>query len=318
MGPGGYLSVGTDWLLKRGHPVGEARASAESLLAGATGLDRGRMLMDPSRRLRADEAAVFAEFLSRRGLGEPVAYILGHKEFWSLPLKVTRDVLIPRPETETLVEAVLAWLGRRGGQGPGAGAREGDPLIVDLGTGSGAIALALATGIPAARIIATDISPRALEVARENAVALSLGDRIEFRAGDAWDPLGDMAGGTQRSAGGGWVPGADVIVSNPPYVSAGEFEGLMPEVRDYEPREALDGGPDGLRLIRRLVEGAPRYLRDGGLLGLEIGWDQAAAVRAMVRARGAFAEPRVLQDLAGRDRVVLAEKVHPDPEGIDG
>jgi len=209
-------------------------------------------------------------------------YIEGEAHFRELRLRVDRRVLIPRPETEQLVQRVLDWAAGR----PGLAA-------ADVGTGSGAIALALATEGPFHRVVATDVEPGALDAARANHAAAAPEAPVEFRLGDGVEPLAGER--------------FDALVSNPPYIGTGERASLDAEVRDWEPAAALFAGADGLDVVRRLVAGAPRVLAPGGLLALEIGEGQGAAVAALVRAAGAFGEPRVEKDLAGRDRIVLAE-----------
>jgi release factor glutamine methyltransferase len=261
--------------------------------------------------------------LSRREAREPIAYILGAKEFWSLSLAVSRDVLIPRPETETLVEAVLEKISSRcqvpgakfqvprykepGTRNPQPGTAQPNPKpetrnpklrIVDLGTGCGAIALALATEIPLGRVYALDRSRAALRIASRNATALGLAGRVHFLAGDLFEPL--------RTARGGG--GFDLIVSNPPYIASGALAWLPPEIAAYEPLEALDGGPDGMRFHRRIIEGAPGYLSAGGWLALEVGDGQSWAAVELLRMSDRFGPAEVKKDLAGHDRVVLARR----------
>jgi release factor glutamine methyltransferase len=230
--------------------------------------------------------------LQRREQREPLAYILGTREFWSLPLSVSSGVLVPRPETETLVEAALAAWGEMSAE-----CREAGPTIVDLCTGSGAVAVALATELPMARILATDVSWRALRVARANAEQHGVAKRITFLRGDLCRALdGQLPEGS-----------ADLVVANPPYIPTGELVALMPEVQ-WEPRLALDGGADGLRVAREIIETSPARIRPGGFLLLEIGAEQAEAVQALVAASGRWEPARVRRDLAGRPRVVVARR----------
>src|SRR5690606_29533287 len=223
------------------------------------------------------DAARFEALVARRAAGEPVAYLVGTRGFWRLELAVTPDTLVPRPETELLVELALARID------PRAAAR-----VADLGTGSGAIALAIAGERPRARVVATDASAAALEVARANAAALGLGN-VEFRHGDWWAPL---AG--ERFA---------LVASNPPYIADGDAHLAQGDLR-FEPRAALASGADGLDAIRAIVAGAPAHLRDGGWLLVEHGWEQGAAVRALFEAAG-FDEVATERDLEQRDRVTL-------------
>ena len=259
-----------------------ARLNAELLLAGTLGLKRLDLYLQHDRPLRPDEMAQFKPRLLRRAKREPLQYIDGTAAFRDLVLRVDARVLIPRPETERLVQAVLDWAEGR------------DALsALDVGTGSGAIALALATEGPFARVVAVDVSPDALEVARANAREAAPDAPVDFRLGSLY-----AAAAGERF---------DVVVSNPPYVGEDERAALDPEVRDWEPAAALFAGAGGLDVIRPLVEQAAAHLEPGGLLAMEIGAGQADAVTALVRATGAFAEPRVRADLAGRDRIVTAE-----------
>ncbi|MBI4573879.1 MAG: peptide chain release factor N(5)-glutamine methyltransferase [candidate division NC10 bacterium] len=280
------LASGT--LLLEGAGVGSARLDAECLLAHVLGWPRWRLVADQRRRLSQEEFGRYLSLLQRREWREPLAYLVGQREFWSLDFAVSPGVLIPRPETETLVEAALAVLGE---------AHPQPPVIVDLCTGTGAIAIALAREIPGATVIATDISRRAIRIARGNAETHGVADRVTFLRGDLWRALnGHVA-----------ADGAGLVVSNPPYVPSGALSTLMPEVQ-WEPRRALDGGADGLRFHREIIAGAPRVLRAGGVLLLEIGGDQGGAVSSLLEAGGGFEAPRILRDLAGRDRVVAAQR----------
>lgn len=270
-----------DYLADRG--LDEPRLNAELLLGDTLGCRRLDLYLQHDRPLGADELARFKSRLLRRARREPLQYIAGETAFRDLRLHVDRRVLIPRPETEILVDCILEWSrGRTGLTG------------LDLGTGSGAIALSLATeGDAFDSLVATDISVDALEVARENRTVVDPSRPVDLRAGPGYEPVRGMR--------------FDVIVSNPPYIGERERASLQPEVREWEPDVALFSGEDGLLLIRELVSGAPAYLRDGGLFALEIGADQARDVAGMVREVGAFREPMVRVDLAGRERIVMAE-----------
>ncbi|HYJ80483.1 MAG TPA: peptide chain release factor N(5)-glutamine methyltransferase [Longimicrobiaceae bacterium] len=258
------------------------RLNAELLLSAALGLKRLDLYLQHDRPLDAGELAGFKARLLRRAKREPLQYIEGRAAFRHLLLGVDPRVLIPRPETELLVQAVLDW----------AAGREG-LSVLDVGTGSGAVALALATEGRFARVVATDVSAGALEVAARNRDAAGAEVRVDFRLGSLYAPVrGERF---------------DVVVSNPPYVGDEERDGLDAEVREWEPGEALFAGSGGLDVIAPLVAGAPEQLEPGGLLALEIGAAQGAAVAGMVRETGCFAEPAVRRDLAGRDRMVLAE-----------
>jgi release factor glutamine methyltransferase len=259
-----------------------ARLNGELLLAGVLGLKRLDLYLQFDRPLTAAELAEFKARLLRRTRREPLQYIEGEAHFRTLTLQVDGRVLIPRPETEQLVQHVLDWSAGRSGL-----------HALDVGTGSGAIALSLAVEGPFEAVVGTDLEEGALDVARANHQSCAAGAAVTFRAGDGYAPVAGER--------------FHVIVSNPPYIADTERDALDAEVRDWEPEAALFAGADGLALIRRLVEGAPGHLHPGGLLALEIGAGQGGAVAELVRGAGAFAEPRVLADFAGRDRVVIAE-----------
>ena len=303
-------------LLLEAAGVDTGRLDAECLLAAVLGQPRWQLLLEPRRRLRAAEFARYLALLQRREQREPLAYILEKREFWSVEMRVSPDVLVPRPETETLVETALAvW--RRGapagapnaeGRAPRESRREHqvasdepggtshEPLIVDLCTGTGAVAIALACEIPTARVLATDVSAQAVRLAQENVAAHGLSARIRCLRGDLW-----------RAVNGQMPDGADLVVANPPYVRTGAIPSLMPEV-GWEPRLALDGGPDGLRVIREIIATTPDRLCPGGWLLLEIGDEQAESVLALMTLTGRFEDARVVQDLAGRPRIVAARR----------
>ena len=236
--------------------------------------------------MEAAELATFRTFVKRRLSGEPNQYITGTQEFWSLSFRVNPDVLIPRPETEVLLETVLEFLG----------AHDLEVDILDLGTGSGAIATALARELGAARIVATDLSMAALKLARNNARLNQVDSKIHFLCSDMFSAF---SLGRQKFA---------VVVTNPPYVSQAEFAKLPPEIRDYEPRHALDGGPDGLTAIRRIIREAPTVLSQQAALIMEMGADQAESVSALVRDSQHYQSHQIIKDYSGIDRVLLAVK----------
>jgi release factor glutamine methyltransferase len=261
--------------------IESARLDAEILLASALGTDRLRLYLDFEKPIHTGERARFRELVRRRADERvPVAYLTGVREFWSLPLAVTPDVLVPRPETETLVEAVLTEL-------PDV---EAEWTAFDLGTGSGAIALALAKERPKLRAVAGDVSPAALAVAARNAEALGLADRVRFVQGDGFAPV---AG--QRF---------DAIVSNPPYLAEAEAGTLQPELA-HEPPGALFAGEDGMALLRRIAREAQACLRPGGLIALELAPAQAHEMTQCLAQCG-FEGPRLHRDLGGQPRVVTA------------
>jgi release factor glutamine methyltransferase len=258
------------------------RLDAELLLAYALGWPRARLLAERAHVPAPEQAASFAAMVARRAAQEPVAYIVGHKEFYGLDFFVDQRVLVPRPETELLVELALAAASRLT---PHASRL----LIADIGTGSGAIAVALAAHLPEATVYATDLSADALAVAARNVERHGLAGRVRLLHGDLLAPLPAPVG---------------LLVSNPPYTVLAEVE---PNVLAHEPHLALEGGPDGAAVYRRLLAAAPRYLRPGGALLLEIGAWQSELVAGLLREALPSASVTVHQDLAGRDRVVVGE-----------
>lgn len=271
--------------------VDTPRLDAQLLLAGVLGVERSALT---ARSPLPDDAAraAFEAALARRAGREPLQYVLGEAAFREIVLRVDPRVLIPRPETEVLVGVVLAWAAGRGGAAPDA---------LDVGTGSGAIALSLLVEGPFTRVVGTDPSPDALEVAAENARRLAVAGGLELRRGPGWTPLAPE----ERF---------DVVVSNPPYVAEPERAALQPEVGRWEPAGALFAGADGLDVVRDLVGGAAARVRPGGLLALEVGSTQARTVAGWLREDDAFEDVQVLLDLAGRERVVRARRTHREGE----
>ncbi|HEY0708204.1 MAG TPA: peptide chain release factor N(5)-glutamine methyltransferase [Polyangia bacterium] len=270
----------TSRFAERGLPT--PRLDAELLAAHAFGMARIGLYAHFDRPLQPPELAALRELVKRRQAGEPVAYLTGHKEFWSLDLLVDPRVLIPRPDTETAVQTALELVRAMPEASP--------PRVADIGTGSGAIALALKKELPNAAVFAVDVSADALTVARSNAEKHGLA--VEFLEGRLAAPLAAHAP-------------FDLVVANLPYVPAGDIAGLAPEVR-REPKLALDGGPDGLDLVRTLVTQVPAVLRPGGAIVLEIGIGQAAATAALCRAAG-FVDVTITRDLDGIERVVTGK-----------
>jgi len=259
-------------------PVIDARLLVEAA-ADATRTD---IVTDPHRPLTADQEATLEDYVARRERREPVSHILGRKGFWKIMLKVTPDVLTPRPDTETVVEYVLRDFPERAAW-----------RVLDLGVGSGAILLAILAERPAARGLGVDVSEEALAVARDNAAGLGLGGRTALLRGD-------------------WTAGLDgesfdLVVANPPYIASAVIETLEPEVKDHEPRLALEGGADGLDHYRVLAPEILRVLKPGGRFAVEIGYDQKAAVEALFREAGAIGVSTI-RDLGDRDRVVAGAK----------
>jgi len=273
-----------EYLTEKGVEAG--RLDAEWLLSTALGVDRLQLYLQYDRPLSSEEREAFKPLLRRRARREPLQYIIGRAAFRQLELKTDPRVLIPRPETEVLVQEVLDWASA------GAGGVGG---VWDMGTGTGAVALSLAAEGAWTRVVATDVSPEALSVAADNAERHDLSGLVEFRQGSLFEPLEEG----ERF---------NIIVSNPPYIAESEKGELQPEVRDWEPPEALFAGEDGLDVIRQLVAGAPEHLVSGGLLALECGFGQAERVAADVNATGAFGAVRIRPDLTGRPRVVMAER----------
>lgn len=257
---------------------------ARVLLEAATGASRTDILTDPYRALTADQAAVLNAYVERRLRREPVSRILGKTGFWKIMLNVTPDVLSPRADTESILDVVLLAF-------PPHKAFE----MIDLGTGSGAILLAVLAERAGARGVGTDVSSEALAVAKENAANLDLNDRAAFLRTEWATGLADG--------------GFDLVVSNPPYIPSGDIAGLDPEVREHDPRLALDGGPDGLQAYRDLAPEIARILKPEGIFAVEIGWDQGPQVKALFEQAG-FKDVKVVKDLGDRDRVVTNG---PDP-----
>ena len=272
------LRAAADYLRDAG--IESARIDAELLLGHVLQMSRVEMLAHSTDAVDESPAAAMRSLLERRGRDrEPVPYLIGHTEFYGLPFLVNAGVLIPRPSTETLVGIAVERLGAGG-------------LAADIGTGSGAIAVSIARLTPA-RVVATDISDAALAVAASNALLHGVEARVRFLRGDLLEPL---AGAAEPF---------DLIASNPPYIAADELGSLMPELR-HEPREALCDEADGYRLLKTLVEGAPRFLRPGGALLLEVGVKQAGPVRQLALYHGAYGDVKVWKDLDGIDRVIEA------------
>ncbi len=257
----------------------DARLEAEVLLAFASGADRAHLLASLPDAVAPDSRRRFESLLARRLAHEPLAYILGHREFYAIDVACAAGALIPRPETEMLVELALDEVRERGG-----GVR-----IVDVGTGSGAIAIAIAINTPDAHIVAIEASPEALALARRNVEQYGLQGRIELRQCDLLEGAGVL----------------DVIVANLPYISEADWAALAPEIRDHEPREALVAGPTGTEVVERLLEQAPEHLPPGGVLAAEIGDTQAERVLDAARRCFPGARSCVMKDLGGRDRMLV-------------
>jgi release factor glutamine methyltransferase len=272
----GALSEATAILQSEG--VENARQDAEWLLAAVLGLERFGLYLDPGRELSPAEALQYRALVARRAARVPVQYLLGFEEFYGVRVAVNPDVLIPRPETEGLVQWATEIL-----------RDEAAPVIADIGTGSGAIACALARSLPTLRVLAVERSIPALAIAALNVRELGLSRRVKLVAGDLLEAFRPSC--------------LDLVVANPPYLPTAVVGSLPPEVSAFEPRQALDGGPDGMAVLRRIVAGAPCALRPGGCLMMEIGEEQAGPLASLLAAEG-FSGIQARRDLAGRERYI--------------
>ena len=278
----------TDFLTKKG--VESSRLQTELLLAHLLRQPRMRLYLEFERVLTPAEVDGFRELIKRRGQREPLQHIVGSTSFCGLEIAVSRDVLIPRPETELLAERGWTFLNQLSTN------KHQPPTVMDFGTGSGCLAIALASKCPAAEVYAVDISPEALALARQNAARHGLAERIRFLQGDGFAAL---PAGTRF----------DLIISNPPYVLSGEIASLQPEVRDYDPHRALDGGADGLDYGRRLALEAARFLRPDGRVMLELGDGQAEPLREILQQQMWIVEA-VEEDYTHRPRIMVARRLN--------
>ena len=261
-----------------------ARLDAEVLLSFCLGCERLEFYKNPDKQISETQLATYRNLIARRLQWEPVAYITGRKEFWTFVLEVNNSVLIPRPDTEIIVEEALDIC--RNFTSP-------DMRILDIGTGSGAIALALASEIDGAKVMATDISSTALALAQKNAAALGMKERIDFRQGNLFEPVNGLY---------------DIIASNPPYIAASDYEELPAAVKDFEPREALLAGESGLEFYEKLIPSAAAYLKKNGWLLLEIGAKQEEGIRRILTASGFYDGIDLRRDYAGLARVIKARR----------
>ncbi|MEA3492904.1 MAG: peptide chain release factor N(5)-glutamine methyltransferase [Candidatus Margulisiibacteriota bacterium] len=255
-----------------------SRLEAEILIAYSLKLKRIELYINHERVVNEKELADFKKLIQRRKQGEPIAYITGTQPFMSLEFFVDRSVLIPRPETERLVEVVIDHHGSQ-------------LTIADIGTGSGAIAISLAKYLPEIKVIGIDTSPDAIKISQKNAEHHKVSGRCEFRIGNLLEPLKEKV---------------DLIASNPPYIPTQDIETLETDVKDWEPIQALDGGVDGLDYIRKLVNQAPDYLNSNGRLLIEIGFDQGGKVKSLVENNGKYKTIEIIRDLSGKDRILKA------------
>jgi release factor glutamine methyltransferase len=276
-----------EYLTNKG--IESPRLSAEILLSGVLGLKRIELYTQFDKTVAAEQLDKLRDLVRRAGQQEPVAYLVGKTEFYSMELNITSACMIPRPETELLVERAIEFLRTR----------HGTQFVCDLCTGSGCIAVAIGKNFPDARIIATDICDEALAIADENIKKHQLKNKITLLCGDLFDPI----------ISGLDVEKFDLIVCNPPYVSSAEYEKLDKNVKDYEPRKALFAGIDGLDIYRRIIEKADEFLKPDAALMMEIGYAQGPAIRELLEQSGAFTEIKIEKDFHNNDRIVSAKKI---------
>ncbi|MCK4404167.1 MAG: peptide chain release factor N(5)-glutamine methyltransferase [candidate division Zixibacteria bacterium] len=271
----------------RSEGIDRPRTNAELLLGAVLDAKKIDLYLDRDRILSPQQVQKFNQFIQERIAGKPLQYIIGSTEFFGLEFEVSQNVLIPRPETETLVETVIEHLKNCS-----------QPKIIDLGTGSGAIAISLAKNLKSSFVFATDVSSEALKVAKENARRHGVESQIEFVCGDLFDPL----------EGKKLEKTIDCVVSNPPYVSKDEFDHLPKEVKDYEPIVALRTDEEGPSFHKKIIEGSLDFLKEGGMLALEVGLGQASKVAGLIRNRKDLKNTAIKKDLGGIDRIVIAHK----------
>ncbi len=282
----GLLSVATDYLRQKG--IDNPRLTSEVLLAHALQFERIGLYLDLDKPLTKKEVSDFRALIQRRIKHEPLQYITGKQEFWSLDFEVNGNVLVPRPETEVLLEQAIA-------QTKEAPVFSGHfHRVLDMCTGSGIIAVVAAKEMVDARVWATDISEDALAVARRNADAHKVSEKIDFLQGDLWAPVKNMR--------------FDLVLSNPPYVSSSEYPDLPPEVRDYEPKIALDGKDEGLYTIKEIIKSAPHFMNSGGWLMIEMSPEQTGKVMGMMDQMKAYTSIKRVKDYSHSYRVVVAQK----------
>ncbi|OHB57779.1 MAG: protein-(glutamine-N5) methyltransferase, release factor-specific [Planctomycetes bacterium RBG_13_44_8b] len=298
----------TDWTIQKllnwvveyftNNGIESPRLSAELLLSHVLDLKRIELYTQFDKLVTNKQLDLLHDLVKRAGLHEPVAYLTGKTEFYSLQLQVSPDCMIPRPETELLVERTIEFLRLRSGIQLAGAEPSAAQFVCDLCTGCGCIAVAIARNFRDARIIATDISVAALRIAAANVEKHRLKDRIELLQGDLFEPIVPQLD----------VSGFDLIVCNPPYVSSAEFENLDKNVRDYEPRLALFAGEDGLDIYKRICEKVDKFLKPGAALMLEIGYARGQAIKEMLEKTGIFADIKVEKDYDKNDRIAIAIK----------
>jgi release factor glutamine methyltransferase len=281
------LAYGQGQLGASASPALDARLLLEHVLQ----VEHAYLIAHPERQLAARQEATFRRLVRRAALREPIPYLTGWAPFYGRRFRVSPAVLIPRPDTEFLVEQALAWLGDRSGA---AGGRQGAPLVVDVGTGSGCVAITLALESSLERIAAVDVSATALSIARQNAEGLEAADRLVFHQGSLLAPIDGRP---------------DLIVANPPYIADPEWTAIDDGIKWYEPDIALRGGPDGLAVIRQLLGEAAQRVAPGGAILCEIGWQQGSTARALARTFFPQANVEILVDFGGQDRLLAIQTV---------
>ena len=282
----------TEYFIEKG--IDSPRLSAELLLGYVLGLERIELYTQFDKPVAKEQLDKLHKLVKRAGENEPIAYLIGKTEFYSLELNITPDCLIPRPETELLAERAIEFLCKRTGK----------QFVCDLCTGSGCIAVAIARNCPNSRIIATDISDAALNIAAKNVEKYQLEKQIKLLCGDLFEPVIPQLDVEKLVLNSDW--GFDLIVCNPPYVSAAEFEKLDKNIKDYEPKLALYAGDDGLDIYRRITEKADQFLKPDAALMLEVGYNQGQTVRELLEQAGTFAEIKIEKDHHNNDRIISA------------
>ncbi|MBW1738422.1 MAG: peptide chain release factor N(5)-glutamine methyltransferase [Deltaproteobacteria bacterium] len=283
------LKVTADYLKEK--EINSPRLTAEVLLSHQLNTDRVNLYLNFDQPLTEKEISGYRSLIKRRLRHEPIQYITGSQEFWSLDFMVDPQVIIPRPESELLVEQAINRVGAN------FAPQNQSPKILDLGTGSGALAISVAKEVPQARFWATDLSAAALSLARSNAEKHGVSERIQFMRGDLWDPIINLD------------ITFDIIISNPPYITSEEYNDLAPEVRDYEPRLALDGHEGGMYFIEKIIQGGLDYLSPGGWLIMEMSPDQTEKALVLVEQIKGYGEKTRIKDYSHIYRVVMAQKV---------
>ena len=283
----------------------EARREALLMVSHLLRISPSELLPGGDKPVELGSMDTLSEWVERRRIGEPLQYITGEVEFRGLGFIATPDVLIPRPETEHVVEEALKALKGCGGSAAG-------PYVLDLCSGSGCIGISIAVEVPGAEVLATDFSVAACETARKNAKRNNVGERFECLCGDMYEPIrlykrGQGLYKRGRGPEGSLEGSFDLIVANPPYIETAYIDGLQTEVRDFEPRMALDGGSDGLEFIRRVVQGAPKFLKPGGTFVMEFGYGQGRDVEALAESTKKFKSIEITEDLSGIERVLTAK-----------